>query len=185
LDKIIEIKSRLSDECIFHYENNVPQLHPSVFLAPGSKVIGDVKIGEGSSVWYNTVIRGDVHFIKIGDYTNIQDCSMLHVTNDIFPLKLGNQVTVGHSVTLHGCTIYDECLIGMGAIVLDGAVVNKHSIIAAGAVVLQGYEVPEGKVIAGVPGKIIRDVTKDEIKEMEISAKRYYNYAEKTLNSFV
>ena len=157
LDKIVEIKNRLSDECIFSYEGMTPKLHSSVFLAPGSKVIGNVEIREGSSVWYNTVIRGDVHYIKIGDFTNIQDCSVLHVTNNKFPLNLGNKITVGHSVTLHGCTIYDECLIGMGAIILDGAVVNKHSIVAAGTLVLQGFEVPEGKVIAGVPGKIIRD----------------------------
>ena len=185
MDKIIEIKERLSDECLFPYEGVSPKLHSTVFLAPGCKVIGDVQMGEGSSVWYNTVVRGDVHYIKIGEYTNIQDCSMLHVTNDKYPLIMGNNITVGHSVTLHGCTIKNNCLIGIGAIILDGATVNKHSIIAAGAVVLQGFEVPEGKVIAGVPGKIIRDVKVEEIKEMEISAKRYYNYAEKTLNSFV
>jgi len=185
LDKINEIKKKLSDECIFQYEGMIPKIHPSVFLAPGSKIIGNVELSERSSVWYNTVIRGDVHYIKIGRFTNIQDCSMLHVTNNKFPLNIGNNITVGHSVTLHGCTINDECLIGMGAIVLDGAVVNKHSIVAAGAVVLQSFEVPEGKVIAGVPGKIIRDVTKDEIKEMENSAKRYYNYAKKTFNSFI
>ncbi|HED08953.1 MAG TPA: gamma carbonic anhydrase family protein [Ignavibacteria bacterium] len=139
---------------------------------------------EGSSLWFNTVVRGDVHFIKIGRYTNIQDCSMLHVTNNKYPLILGNNITVGHSVTLHGCTINDECLIGMGAIILDGAKVNKHSIVAAGAVVTQGFEVPEGKVVAGVPCRIMRDVTKDEIEEMNISALRYFNYAEKTLKSF-
>ncbi len=184
MDETYKIIKKLSDECIFPYEETAPQIHPTVFLAPGCKVIGDVRLGERSSVWYNTVIRGDVHYIKIGKYTNIQDCSMLHVTNDKFPLNLGNNITVGHSVTLHGCTIRDECLIGMGAIILDGAVVNRFSIVAAGAVVTQGFEVPEGKVVAGIPGKIIRDVTEDEIKEMQISAKRYYNYAEKTLNSF-
>ncbi|MCH7826782.1 MAG: gamma carbonic anhydrase family protein [Bacteroidetes bacterium] len=139
---------------------------------------------EGSSLWFNAVVRGDVHYIKIGKYTNIQDCSMLHVTNNKFPLNLGNNITVGHSVTLHGCTINDECLIGMGAIILDGAKVNKNSIVAAGAVVTQGFVVPEGKVVSGVPCKIIRNVTKDEIEEMKLSALRYFNYAEKTIKSF-
>ncbi len=184
MNEISEIKKRLSDECVFPYEGILPDLHPTVFLAPGSKVIGDVEMKEGSSLWFNTVVRGDVHFIKIGRYTNIQDCSMLHVTNNKYPLILGNNITVGHSVTLHGCTINDECLIGMGAIILDGAKVNKHSIVAAGAVVTQGFEVPEGKVVAGVPCRIMRDVTKDEIEEMNISALRYFNYAEKTLKSF-
>ncbi len=184
MNEISEIKKRLSDECVFPYEGILPDLHPTVFLAPGSKVIGDVEMKEGSSLWFNTVVRGDVHYIKIGSYTNIQDCSMLHVTNNKYPLILGNNITVGHSVTLHGCTINDECLIGMGAIILDGAKVNKHSIVAAGAVVTQGFEVPEGKVVAGVPCRIMRDVTKDEIEEMNISALRYFNYAEKTLKSF-
>ena len=184
MNAISEIKNRLSDECVFPYEGITPKLHPSVFLAPGSKVIGDVEMKEGSSLWFNTVVRGDVHYIKIGKFTNIQDCSMLHVTNNKFPLNLGNNITVGHSVILHGCTINDESLIGMGAIILDGARVNKHSIVAAGAVVTQGFEIPEGKVAAGVPCKIIRDVTKDEIEEMKISALRYFNYAEKTLKSF-
>jgi len=180
-----EIRKKLSDENLFPYQGIFPKLHPSVFLAPGCKIIGDVEIGEGSSVWFNSVVRGDVHYIKIGSYTNIQDCSMLHVTNNKFPLIISNNITVGHSVTLHGCTIFDECLIGMGAIVLDGATVNKHCIVAAGTVVLQGFDVPEGKVIAGVPGKIIRDVTEKEIMEMDKSAKRYFNYAEKTLNSLI
>lgn len=185
MSNIFELKKKLSEEVIFPYQGMFPKLHPTVFMAPGSKIIGDVEIGEGSSVWFNSIVRGDVHYIKIGTFTNIQDCSMLHVTNNKFPLILGNNITVGHSVTLHGCTISNECLIGMGAIVLDGAKVNKHCIVAAGAVVLQGFEVPEGKVIAGVPGKIIRDVTEAEILEMEISAKRYFDYAEKTLNSLV
>lgn len=184
MNEIREIKKRLSDECVFPYEGILPDLHPTVFLAPGSKVIGDVEMKEGSTLWFNSVVRGDVHYIKIGSYTNIQDCSMLHVTNNKYPLILGNNITVGHSVTLHGCTINDECLIGMGAIILDGAKVNKHSIVAAGAVVTQGFEVPEGKVVAGVPCRIMRDVTKDEIEEMNISALRYFNYAEKTLKSF-
>ncbi|MDZ7763267.1 MAG: gamma carbonic anhydrase family protein [Melioribacteraceae bacterium] len=106
---------------LFPYQETFPKLHDSVFLASGSKIIGDVVIGENSSVWYNTIIRGDVHYIKIGRMTNVQDNSMLHVTNGKFPLNIGDKVTIGHSVTLHGCTLNDLCLIGMGAIILDGA----------------------------------------------------------------
>ena len=102
------------------------------FLASGVKIVGDVEIGNDSSIWYNTVIRGDVHFVKIGKMTNVQDCSMLHVTNGKFPLIIGDKVTIGHSVVLHGCTLKDLCLIGMGAVVLDGAIIEEKSMVAAG-----------------------------------------------------
>jgi len=119
---------------LFPYNDLFPKLHKSVFLASGSKIIGNVEIGEQSSVWYNTVIRGDVHYIKIGKMTNVQDCSMLHVTNGKFPLIIGDKVTIGHSVTLHGCVINNLCLIGIGAIFLDGAVIEDTAMVAAGAV---------------------------------------------------
>ena len=106
----------MKEQQIFPYNNSLPKLDETVFLASGVKIIGDVEIGEHSSVWYNSVIRGDVHYIKIGAYTNIQDCSMLHVTNGEFPLNIGNKVTIGHSVKLHGCTLNDLCLIGIGAV---------------------------------------------------------------------
>lgn len=169
---------------LFPYLDQFPRIHESVFLAPGVKVIGDVEIGADSSVWYNTVIRGDVHYIKIGEMTNIQDCSMLHVTNGRFPLNIGNKVTIGHSVKLHGCTLMDLCLVGIGAIVLDGAVVEERSIVAAGAVVRPKFVVPSGKLIAGVPGKIIRDLSEEELKEFDRSALRYKKYTELTVNSF-
>jgi carbonic anhydrase/acetyltransferase-like protein (isoleucine patch superfamily) len=168
---------------LFPYKNLFPSLDESVFLASGVKVIGDVTIGEKSSVWYNTVIRGDVNYVKIGSYTNIQDCSMLHVTNNRFPLIIGNKVTVGHSVTLHGCILKDLCLIGMNSTVLDGAVVEENSIVAAGAVVKQGFTVPTGKLVAGVPAKIIRDLTEDELAEFEKSAFRYADYTTITIES--
>ncbi len=123
-----------------------------------------LKLIENSSVWYNTVIRGDVHYISIGKMSNIQDCSMLHVTNGRFPLNIGSKVTIGHSVTLHGCTLKDLCLIGMGAVILDGALVEENSMVAAGAVVTPGFQVPSGKLAAGVPAKIIRDLTDKEIE---------------------
>jgi carbonic anhydrase/acetyltransferase-like protein (isoleucine patch superfamily) len=144
---------------LFPYLDTFPKLHGTVFLASGVKIIGDVEIGKNSSVWYNTVIRGDVHYIKIGEMTNVQDNSMLHVTNGKYPLNIGNKVTIGHSVTLHGCTLEDDCLIGMGAVVLDGALVKSHSMVAAGSVIKPGFVVPSGKLVGGVPGKIIRDLT--------------------------
>ena len=169
----------------FPYRGRYPKLGKNVFLASGVKIIGNVEVGNNSSVWYNSVIRGDVHYIKIGESTNIQDCSMLHVTNGKFPLNIGNKVTIGHSVSLHGCTLQDLCLIGIGAIVLDGAVVESNSMVAAGALVKQNYVVPSGKLVAGVPAKVIRDLTSDEIKDIEAGAKRYVEYAVITVKSLM
>ena len=168
---------------LFPYLDLLPDLHPTVFLASGVKIIGDVKIGQNSSVWYNSVIRGDVHYVKIGEMTNIQDCSMLHVTNGRYPLSIGNKVTIGHSVKLHGCTLQDLCLIGIGSIVLDGAVVETNSMVAAGAVVKTNFIVPAGKLVAGIPAKIIRDLTDQEINDFEKSALRYKKYTEITVDS--
>jgi carbonic anhydrase/acetyltransferase-like protein (isoleucine patch superfamily) len=171
------------EEKLFPYKNLFPQIHESVFLAEGVRIVGDVQIGENSSIWYNTVIRGDVHYVKIGCETNIQDLSMLHVTNQLFPLEIGNKVTVGHSVKLHGCTIEDLSLIGIGAIILDGAHVEERSIVAAGCVVKPGFVVPSRKLVAGVPGKVIRDLKDEEIENFEASAKRYVNYTKITVDS--
>lgn len=168
---------------LFPYKDSFPELDENVFVASGAKIIGDVKIGKDSSVWYNTIIRGDVHYIKIGEKTNIQDSSMLHVTNEVHPLNIGNKVTIGHSVTLHGCTIEDLCLIGMGAVILDGAVIETKSLVAAGSVVKEGFVVPSGKLVAGVPAKVIRDLTEDEIAELEKSAQRYKDYMAVTIES--
>ncbi len=179
-----EIQKRLNEEIkIFPYMGKLPKIAGGVFLAPGAKVIGDVEIGLDSSVWYNTVIRGDVHYIRIGSMTNVQDCSMLHVTNGRFPLNIGDKVTIGHSVTLHGCTVNDLCLIGMGAIILDGAVIEEKAIVAAGAVVKPNFVVPSGSLVAGVPAKIIRRLNEQEILDLEKSAERYKKYTEITLDS--
>ena len=168
---------------IFPYMGSIPKLHDTVFLASGVKIIGDVTIGKNSSVWYNCVIRGDVHYVKIGEDTNIQDLSMLHVTNNRYPLNIGNKVTIGHSVKLHGCTINDLSLVGIGAIVLDGAVVEEKSFVAAGSVIRPGFVVPSGKMVAGVPGKVIRDLSQAELDEFEASAERYKKYSHITLDS--
>ncbi len=155
------------------YKGMFPKIHDSAFLCEGVRIIGDVEIGEDVSVWYNTVIRGDVHHVKIGDRSNIQDNCMLHVTNGKFPLLIGKNVSIAHSVSLHGCTLKDNCLIGIGAIVLDGAIVNSNSLIAAGTVVKEGFEVPEGVLVAGVPGKVIRKLTETELERV---SKTPYNY---------
>jgi carbonic anhydrase/acetyltransferase-like protein (isoleucine patch superfamily) len=181
--KIQRLAYNDNEEKIFPYLDLYPALDSTVFLASGVKIIGNVKIGMHSSVWYNCVIRGDVHYIKIGEMTNIQDCSMLHVTNGKFPLNIGNKVTLGHSVKLHGCTLKDLCLVGIGAIVLDGAVVEENAMVAAGSVVKPHFIVPTGKLVAGVPAKVIRDLTKDEINEIEVSAVRYVKYTQITIDS--
>ena len=169
---------------LFPFKNTFPRIDKSVFLASGVKIIGNVEIEENSSVWYNTVVRGDVNYIKIGKQTNIQDCSMLHVTNDRYPLIIGNSVTIGHSVSLHGCVLKDYCFIGIGAIVLDGAVIEENAMAAAGALIKPGFIVPSGKLAAGVPAKIIRDLTKEEMDDFEKSAKRYHEYTKATMESF-
>ncbi len=181
LQNLEEIK----EQKIFPYKNIFPQIHETVFLASGVKIIGDVEIGKHSSIWYNCVVRGDVHYIKIGEETNIQDLSMLHVTNGRYPLNIGNKVTVGHSVKLHGCTIQNLCLIGIGAVILDGAVVEENSFIAAGSVVKPNFIVPSGKLVAGVPAKVIRDLTTEEISDFSASAERYKKYTQITVDSIL
>ncbi len=159
------------------YQDKFPKLGESVYIAPGAFVIGDVVIGEKSSIWFNTVVRGDVHYIRIGEETNVQDQSVLHVTTLKYPLNIGNRITIGHRAVVHGCTVEDECLIGMGAIILDGAHIEKHCIIAAGAVVTQGAHIPEKSMVAGIPAKIIRTVKEEEIQWIIKTAKHYTNVA--------
>jgi carbonic anhydrase/acetyltransferase-like protein (isoleucine patch superfamily) len=163
---------------LIQYKNRMPKLHPSVFVAEGAKIIGEVEIGELSGVWFNTVIRGDVNFIRIGSRTNVQDNSVLHVTTKTAPLNIGSDITIGHSALLHGCTIEDCCLIGMGAIVLDNAYIHQNSMIAAGAIVLEGFHVPEGMLVAGIPAKIKRPLTEEEKQFICRSAENYVSYAQ-------
>jgi gamma-carbonic anhydrase len=158
---------------IIPYKDQIPVLHASVFVADGAKIIGDVAIGEHSGIWFNVVIRGDVNFIHIGSRTNVQDNSVLHVTSKTAPLNIGSDVTIGHSAILHGCTIDECCLIGMGAIVLDRAHIHKNSMVAAGAIVLEGFDVPEGMLVAGIPAKVKRALTDDEKQYIRQSATNY------------
>ena len=159
------------------YKGVHPKIQPTVFVVETAVIIGDVEIGEYSSIWFNAVVRGDVHYIRIGDRTNIQDLCMLHVTKDTHPLILGNDITVGHSVTLHGCTIKDRCLIGMGTTILDGAVVGEDCIIGAGALVTEGAVIPPGTLAIGMPAKPKRDLTEKEIARIRQSAQNYIDYA--------
>ncbi|MCY7361371.1 MAG: gamma carbonic anhydrase family protein [Ignavibacteria bacterium] len=168
---------------ILPYKNKFPIINESVFIAEGAIVIGDVTLAKDVSVWFNAVIRGDVHYIRVGERTNIQDGSMLHVTNGKYFLEIGSDVTIGHNAVVHGCIVKDNVLIGMGAVILDRAIVNKNSIVAAGSLVKEGFEVPEGVMVAGVPAKIIRDVTDEEIKKISESAKSYAGYAKEYLKS--
>ena len=136
-----------------------PRLHPSVFVAEGAQVMGDVEIGEDSSVWYNTVIRGDVNSIRIGSRTNIQDLTMVHVEKGTHPTRLGDDVTVGHHVVIHGCTIGNRVLVGIGAIVLNGVIIEDDVFIAAGTLLTPGTHVSSGSMVMGSPGKVKRPLT--------------------------
>ena len=180
-----KVQQLIKDKVFFPYQDKVPRLDETVFIASGAKIIGDVEMGKDSSVWYNTVIRGDVNYIRIGELTNVQDCSMLHVTHETNPLVIGDKVTIGHSVTLHGCTIHNLCLIGMGAVILDGAIIEEGSLVAAGSVVPPKFVVPKGSLVAGVPCKVIRKLSKEETIELEKSALRYKEYAQVSSDSLL
>lgn len=161
---------------IITYKGITPKIDPTVFIADGAHIIGDVEIGKDSSVWFNTVIRGDVNFIRIGERTNIQDNTVVHVTNKKYPTRIGSNVTIGHSAVIHACTINDFSLIGMGAVILDDATVEKYSLIAAGAVVTMGMNIPEGMLAAGIPAKIIRPLSTEERAFLVQSAQNYIDY---------
>jgi gamma-carbonic anhydrase len=159
------------------YLGKAPRVDPSVFLAEGSVVVGDVEIGAGSSVWYGTVIRGDVHSVRIGARTNVQDLSMIHVTGGTHPTWIGDDVTIGHRVVLHGCTVKDRCLVGIGAIVLDGAVVEAEAMIGAGALVPPGMVVPSRTLVMGAPARVKRQLGEAEVAMLRGSAQHYVDYA--------
>lgn len=155
-----------------------PQLGENCFVAPNATIVGEVSCGNECSFWFNAVVRGDVHYIKMGNRVNVQDNAVLHCTYLKAPLNIGNNVSIGHSANVHGCTIHDNVLIGMGAIVMDGAVVESNSIIAAGSVVLEGTHVPSGSIFAGVPAKKVKDITPEKISgEIDRIAGNYVMYS--------
>src|SRR5690349_4404964 len=159
-----------------------PTIPASCFIEDSGVVIGGVVMGEQCSVWFHAVIRGDVHYIRLGDRTNVQDLCMLHVTHDTHPLIIGNDVTIGHNVVLHGCTIKDRVLIGMGAIIMDGAVIGENSVVGAGALIVEGTIVPPKSLILGSPAKVKRAVTDKELAWLKESAQNYVRYAKQYLS---
>ena len=163
---------------IIPYQNIVPKIHESVLIAEGAYIIGDVEIGMESSIWYNVVIRGDVNYIRIGEKTNIQDLTMVHVTYKKYPTFIGNNVSIGHSAVIHGCNIKDFVVIGMGAKILDDALISSNSFVAAGSVVKEKFVVPEGTLVAGVPAKVVRELRDEEIEKIKQNAKNYLFYVE-------
>lgn len=149
-----------------------PQVDPSAYIADGARVIGDVVLGPGASVWFNAVLRGDTERIVIGEDTNIQDGAVVHADPG-YPCVVGARVVAGHGAILHGCKVGDECLIGMGAIVLNGAQLGPGCIVAAGALIPEGREIPERSLVMGVPARVVRAVTDAELAEIRAAAERY------------
>ena len=170
---------------IHTFKGKVPNIGPKSWIAPSADVIGDVTCGKNCSIWFGCVVRGDVHFITIGNRVNIQDLSMIHVTHfkkadksDGNPTIIEDDVTIGHRVMLHGCTIKRACLIGMSATILDGAVIGEESIVGAGALVTKGKVFPARSLIVGSPAKVIRELTDEEVQELYASASRYVEFKE-------
>ena len=162
---------------VLPYGDRSPDLVRAGFVAPGAVVIGDVLLGEDASIWYQCAVRGDLNWIRIGRRTNLQDGVIVHVDAGRWPTRVGDEVTVGHRVILHGCTVEDLSLIGMGAVLLNDVVVGAGSLVAAGAVVLEGTRIPPGSLVAGVPGKVRRTLEAVETEEFRRSADRYVELA--------
>ncbi len=155
------------------FEGTHPVLEDGAWVAPGAHVMGDVVLGADASVWYNSVVRGDVHRIRIGARTNIQDLSLVHIDTGTAPTHIGDDVTVGHKAIIHGCTIEDRCLIGMGAIVLSGAYIEEECLVGAGSLVPPGKRYPRRSLLMGSPARVVREVTDEEVAGFLESAKHY------------
>lgn len=158
------------------YKDTYPTLGSNCFIENSAQVIGDVVFGDDCSVWYNAVIRGDVNYIRIGNRTNIQDAAVLHVSNKTHPLVIENDVTIGHGAIIHGCTVKSYSLIGMGAKLLDGCVIEPYSLVAAGSLVRQDFTVPSRHLVAGVPAKVIRELSDEDCRGLADSAQHYVDY---------
>jgi gamma-carbonic anhydrase len=163
------------------YEGKRPQLGRHVFLAETCAVIGDVVIGDESSIWYGTVLRGDGYPIRIGARSNLQDGTLVHVTTDQFATIIGDDVTIGHGAIVHGCTIEDRCLIGMGATILDGARIGRGSLVGAGALITPGTNIPPDSLVLGAPAKVVRPIKPSEREQIEFGAAHYVELARRYL----
>lgn len=161
---------------LYKFKKKSPQIAENTFIAPGSQIIGEVEIAEYSSIWYNTVVRGDIKKIKIGKFSNVQENSTIHVEQNL-GVEIGDYVTIGHNAVIHACKIGSKSLIGMNATVLSGAKIGEGSIIGAGAVVSENAEIPPGSLVVGVPAKIIRSITKEKIIELKQHALHYADLA--------
>src|SRR5688572_30612272 len=168
MDKMVEQLDR--------YLRRQPVLGKEVYIARGAAVLGDVTIGDNSSVWYNAVVRGDINRIVIGDHSNIQDNAVLHLADD-FPCLIGSYVTVGHSAIVHACTVGDETLIGMGAVILDGAVIGRQCLVGARALVTQGMVVPDGSLVLGSPARVVKALPTEEREQLKGWADKYVRNA--------
>lgn len=166
---------------VLPYEGKEPKFGARVFIADNASIIGDVELAEDVSIWFGVVLRGDIHHIKVGARSNIQDNSVLHVEHETGPALIGEQVTIGHSATVHGCTVGSGALIGIGATVLSHAVVGEQALIGAGALVPEGMEVPPRTLVLGVPGKVRRDLTAEELQRLDRSWKNYVDYKDRYL----
>lgn len=166
---------------LFSYKGKNPKVGKNVFIAPAAILVGDVEIGDYSSVWFGTVIRGDIHYVKIGEYTNVQDNAIIHVTKDKFPVWIGNYVTIGHGAIIHGCKIGSNVLIGMGSVILDGAEIGDGCIIAAGSIIKEGAKIPSNSLVAGIPAEVKRKIKKLEIENLKKHAKKYAEYAKECI----
>ena len=158
---------------LLSHGGRAPRVHPDAWVAPGATLVGDVELGPGSSVWFGSVVRGDIHSIRIGARTNLQDHCVVHVTRERFPVVVGDEVTVGHRATVHGCTVHDGALVGIGAIVLDGAVIGEEALVAAGALVPPGCVVPPRTLVVGTPARPRRALSPAEVAEQRARALAY------------
>lgn len=167
---------------VMPFDRHEPELGKAIFIAPGAYVIGDVKIGNRSSIWFNAVIRGDMENITIGEESNLQDNVTVHVDANA-PTRVGNRVTVGHNAVLHGCTVEDGCLIGMGAVILNGALIGKDSLVAAGSLVTPNTTIPPRSLVIGSPGKVVKTLEEDKVPVKAEMYRSYLHLAEKYLDA--
>jgi carbonic anhydrase/acetyltransferase-like protein (isoleucine patch superfamily) len=171
------------DRMLRPYRGKAPRVDPTAFIDDSAQVIGDVEIGEESSVWMCAVVRGDVHWIRIGRRTNVQDGAIVHAMTGTHPTTIGDNVTIGHAAVVHGCTVESQCLIGIGAILLNGSHVGAGSIVAAGTLLTEGMKVPRKSLVMGSPGKVKRLLTQAEIAGIQVYADRYVGYRLDYMNS--
>jgi len=169
---------RIILDMIYDFSGKKPDIHPQAFVAPSADIIGNVKIGAHSSIWFQCLIRGDVNSITIGENVNIQDMSLIHVARDLYPVVIGNNVSIGHRATLHGCILQDFSFVGMCATILDDVEIGEYSLVAAGSLVTSGKKIPPGVLVMGSPAKVVRDINDKEREMILRTASNYVQYKE-------